>query len=493
MLRWFRLRLGLAALCGVVSGCAVAWSPVADIGEPLESPPAIRDARVTEANAPAVVTATDGEPGAVEGHVTRNPVAGNPVVGEPASTEDDGLEKLIAQGRQQGTLSRQDEARLREDMADVPPHLRRQIVSTFLALSASGAQKPQAAAAPDGQKRSAAQSPSDNARSDAARREDGLTPRDHPLRQASIAAPAKANRNSPSSEEAPSPLKTKSPDVAARPVVAATAKVAGDESAGGQWQVMLAATIRSLEESLAAPSPADGSPDVAQRQAQLRMLYLLAGRRDDALRPIAEAEPEVRQFWTDWLYGTATYLDPQSADNPARRATLAVRQLEDALAGLAAQANLEVCNLAFCRRVTSFGVYESFATTPESAGAPGAIRAAKSSSPSSRPRYQFEPNQEVLLYAEVRNFTSRHTDRGYHTALRPSYQIFDSAGRRLGSITELGESHDHCQHRRRDFFVRYHLYLPSRIDPGDYKLKLTIEDVHSTKVAESTVEFSIGK
>jgi hypothetical protein len=60
-------------------------------------------------------------------------------------------------------------------------------------------------------------------------------------------------------------------------------------------------------------------------------------------------------------------------------------------------------------------------------------------------------------------------------------------------VTELGESQDYCQHRRRDFFVRYHLYLPSRIDPGDYKLKLTIEDVHSTKVAESTVEFSIGK
>ena len=492
MVRWFRFRLGLAALCGAMSGCAVAWSPVAELGEPLEPSPASHGVRITEANVPAVVSTT--ESGA---HEAQPKAAGNTLatasVDKVPVAEDDGLEQLIGQGRQQGSLSREDEARLRKDMADVPPELRRQIVSTFLAMSASKSQTPDAGTTPAPNKRGEPPALVEQPR----RSETMPSSHDHPLRHASSGMPAKANRASPKSEEAPSPLKTKSPD-AARPAAVTVANAAGtkapaDEAANEQWQVMLVATIRSLEESLAAPSPTGGTDDVARRQAQLRMLYLLAGRRDDALRPIAEVEPEVRQFWTDWLYGTATYLDPQSADNSARRATLAVRQLEDALAGLAAQANLEVCNLAFCRRVTSFGVYETFAATPASTGAPVGIKTTKSASTSSPSRYVFQPNQEVLLYAEVRNFTSRHTDRGYHTALRPSYQIFDSAGRRLGSVTELGESQDHCQHRRRDFFVRYHLYLPSRIDPGDYKLKLTIEDVHSTKVAESTVEFSIGK
>ena len=112
MVRWLRIRLGLAALCGAVSGCAVGWSPVAEMGEPLE-PSASRNARITEANAPAVVTASDIEPGAG----LKPQRLGNPSVAKPVAAEDDGLEKLIVQGRQQGTLSRQDEARLREDMA----------------------------------------------------------------------------------------------------------------------------------------------------------------------------------------------------------------------------------------------------------------------------------------------------------------------------------------------------------------------------------------
>jgi hypothetical protein len=480
MVRCVRFWLALPALLCAASGCAVIWD-AGELGEPLEAPAADRPPRITDANVPADVT--NSEQAAARS--IADPSALQPPASSlqpPAASDDAGLEELIAQGRRQGTLSAQDEARLRADMADVPPELRRQIVATFSALNNPTAAKPNRSTTAETSKRASSPEMSDEIPAVSSRKDDAVPPPQQPPRHVSNAKPAKSTRPLLKSAESVAATKVKPSTSPITPTV----NPAADEPPGGEWQVMLAATIRSLEESLATPSGATTSDDVARRQAQLRMLYLLAGRRDDALRPIAEAEPPARQFWTDWLYGTATYLDPQ-IDNPARRATVAVRQLEDAVSDLAAQANLEVCNLAFCRRVTSFGVYESF-TAPAAGETPLRTATAKSA----RGGYVFAPNQEVLLYAEVRNFTSRHTDRGYHTALRPSYQVFDASGRRLGTVTELGESHDYCQHRRRDFFVRYHLYLPSRIEPGDYKLKLTIEDINSTKVAEGSLEFSIG-
>lgn len=270
-----------------------------------------------------------------------------------------------------------------------------------------------------------------------------------------------------------------------------------------EWSSLLAASIRSLEQDLSQSPPKPSDVDAVRKQAQLRMLYLLAGRRDDALEPLKNAAPELRDFWHAWLYGTATYLDATGAPNDAQRASLAAHRLREAIVHLGKQGNLEIHNLAFCRRVTSFGVYETLAEKPDTVqlaahkppaardGAPVASSTTGATTANRDERYVFRPNQEVLLYAEVRNFVSVPTDRGYHTVLRPSYQVFDAQGRRVGPIVELDESHDYCRQQRHDFFVRYHVYLPSRIDPGDYKLKLTIEDVQARKVAENGIEFTI--
>jgi hypothetical protein len=195
---------------------------------------------------------------------------------------------------------------------------------------------------------------------------------------------------------------------------------------------------------------------------------------DDTVKAMP-ADANEQQFWIDWLYGTSVYLDNAATPNDGQRATIAAERLRDAVQRLGEQANLMVSNVVFCRRVTSFGVYEPFAAKAGAAAV----------------NNEFVANQEVLLYAEVRNFTSVSTAKGHHTLLRPSYQIFDSQGRRLGSVVELDESHDYCQRPRTDFFVCYHIYLPTRIDPGDYKLKLTVEDVHGGKVHENSVDFSI--
>ena len=71
----------------------------------------------------------------------------------------------------------------------------------------------------------------------------------------------------------------------------------------------------------------------------------------------------------------------------------------------------------------------------------------------------------VLLYAEIENFRSEQTAEGYYTALRGSYEIFDSRGQRV-TEHEFNTTDECCQRARRDFFVVYSLRLPKRIWPG---------------------------
>ncbi len=137
------------------------------------------------------------------------------------------------------------------------------------------------------------------------------------------------------------------------------------------------------------------------------MLYLIAGRRDDAMRPIAGLAPAEQEFWTKELYGLATYLDTGRTADPQRRATEAALHLNEAVARLGELASPVVHNLAFCQEVTSFGQFKKF------------------------PQYEFKPGDEVLLYCEVDHLKNESTDRGYHTAIKSSYQILDGRGSRV--------------------------------------------------------------
>ena len=170
------------------------------------------------------------------------------------------------------------------------------------------------------------------------------------------------------------------------------------------WQTHLAAAIHQLE---AQPKTAPKADAEMAQQAYLRMLYLLAGRRDDALSPIPGAPPAAQDFWSKQLYGMATWLDTDHTPDGTRRAAETKRILGEAMVRLGETAPLVVHNLAFCTEVQSFGSITPFA------------------------KAEFAPDQEVLLYAEVENFTVEPTPRGFHTSLRSSYQIFDARGQRV--------------------------------------------------------------
>ncbi len=228
------------------------------------------------------------------------------------------------------------------------------------------------------------------------------------------------------------------------------------------WQADLERAIRRLEQNVASSPRSAG--EVAEH-ARLRMLYLLADRRDDALRPIPSASPSVQDFWAKELYGLAAWLDTQGIDDPTRRAAEAKLHLSEAINRLGEQSPLIVRNLAFVTDIQSFGSYKPF------------------------PECKFTPGQEVLLYAEVENFSSESTSKGYRTSLRFGYQIFDSRGQRVAEHEFTAQ--EDCLNMRRDFFIGYHFFIPTRIYDGKHTLQLTVEDLHSQKIGQSSIDFTV--
>jgi hypothetical protein len=229
------------------------------------------------------------------------------------------------------------------------------------------------------------------------------------------------------------------------------------------WDAHLTAATSQLESATAHRPTTNG--EVAQHIA-LRMLYLMAGRRDEAVQPIPGIPAVQQDFWSHEFAGLATYLDTDQIPEANRRAADASKALHDAAAQLDELAALQVRNSTFCSEVTSYGVYEPFATC------------------------EFQAGQELLLYAELENFKSEQTERGYHTALKAAYQLLDEQGQRVDA-KDFALTEEYCRNSRRDFFVRYFVWLPKGIEPGAYKLQLSVEDTLSQKLGEATIEFKV--
>jgi hypothetical protein len=242
------------------------------------------------------------------------------------------------------------------------------------------------------------------------------------------------------------------------------AKVAADSSVqSDDRQVQLTKAILAMEGESAGNTAA---ADEIARQIRLRMMYLAAGRRDDALRPIPNLSPAQQEFWTKEIYGLATYLDAGGATDNGRKAAEAALHLREAAARIGELASPVVRNLAFCKEVTSFGVFKRFA------------------------KDEFKAGDEALLYCEIDNLKAESTDKGFRTSVKSSYQILDAHGQRVAE-QEFPASEDLCTSQRRDFFIPYFIGMPKRISAGAYTLQLTVEDTQTHKTGQASIQFAV--
>jgi hypothetical protein len=231
------------------------------------------------------------------------------------------------------------------------------------------------------------------------------------------------------------------------------------------WRQQLDGAIAALEAEVA-ENPISANQQA--KHARLRMLYAAAGRREDAACPIPAAPPAEQAFLAKELGGPATWLTMQGESNDRQRAAEVKPMFREAVRALATEAPLLIRNMAFCTEVVSYGCVKRFS------------------------EYEFQPNQELLLYAEIENFTSPRTVVGYQTSLQSRYEIVDAHGRLL-TKHEFPPTEETCQNPRRDYFIGYRLRLPFDIKPGAYNLHLSIEDLKSGKVGQASIEFGVKK
>jgi len=229
------------------------------------------------------------------------------------------------------------------------------------------------------------------------------------------------------------------------------------------WQQLVERAADDLSDRVAA-TPATTAE--VHQHVSLRMLWLLAGDTEKALAPIPHISPAEQDYWSRQIFALATYLDHHSQPDDKRRAAASVNHLDSATTSLRELGALSLRNFMFCKNVYGYGSIETFAND------------------------LFSPGQQITLYVEVENYSSKSTEHGYRTSLGSTYEVLDDHGERIAG-GEFPDVDDCCRSRRRDFHIQYGLVLPERIEPGRYQLQLIVKDRQSDKIGHATASFDI--
>jgi len=238
------------------------------------------------------------------------------------------------------------------------------------------------------------------------------------------------------------------------------------------WQEDLDKLIALLETQVAQQQPGgtDEEQELYLRQhVALRMLYLIASRRPEALQAIPQLGPEQQQFWTQMFWALSSAFDDEAMPDSRARAAETVAQLREAIRHLQPQARLQLDRTLLCRQINGFGDFVPF------------------------DEQEFRAGQPVLIYTEVQNFQSEATAAGdFRTVLRSSIRIQEeSEAGRVVFEHDLPETEDRCRSRRNDYFHSYRIQLPRSLQPGPHMLTLEITDTLTGTRGTAQVNFVV--
>ncbi|WDQ16700.1 hypothetical protein [Rhodopirellula sp. P2] len=229
------------------------------------------------------------------------------------------------------------------------------------------------------------------------------------------------------------------------------------------------ALLKRLEQT----EPNESDAQKQRRQIIKRHLMVLSGDPDQAVDKLEGLTTQEQEYLRHQLLGLWTIIDPNGHPVPSRRFSSALPQIRQATEFLAAASDsLDVRALEFCTEIEAYGQIKPF------------------------PKRQFDPGQQVILYCEIENFVakkiSQGSNQGFETMLQGSYDLLDESGRRVASQS-LPVDKQLSQNKLRDYFIAYQMYLPDSLEPGRYRLRLTMEDVHGKKYGQNEVTFEIKR
>jgi hypothetical protein len=136
---------------------------------------------------------------------------------------------------------------------------------------------------------------------------------------------------------------------------------------------------------------------------------------------------------------------------------------------LADRAAPVVSHIALCRRVINFGVFEEMSAEDLVAGR----------------------TLQTIVYSEIRNVRAEPAEDGQSRSLLSArLELLTADGQTVWQKDEP-EIKDLCRKRRRDFFIAQRVTWPATLRPGDYVLKVAVEDKLSGQAGEGTFAFTL--
>jgi len=215
---------------------------------------------------------------------------------------------------------------------------------------------------------------------------------------------------------------------------------------------------------------AAANPNDLDLQLQLRLLLAAAGRDDEATQPIGGLTADENKRVGDLLRMIMALRD--QTDPSPEEAGARLEALEYFGDQLRAVADLQIPTARLCKQVDGYGVYVPFESTTFIAG----------------------HTQPVIVYCEVRNFSTEPDDTGmFRTQLNMQFGLYDAAGQLAQPIEVNSGIEDVSANRRHDFFLRGIYFLRDDLKPGQYTLKVTIEDPRANKAKTESIPITLVK
>ena len=224
----------------------------------------------------------------------------------------------------------------------------------------------------------------------------------------------------------------------------------------------ISSVISSLEEAVRQ------NPQHLDDQLRLRMLYLATGQAEKATAPVKDVDPMQGEILAALFKAVAATQDAMKDPTTGAASALAATGELSRLVG--EQSPVVIPKIALVTRVDNFGNYQAI----------------------SPPAFASGRQVYAYLYAEVANFRSQPTPDGrLRTVLSAKLEVFEAGGRVVWQRA-FPQIEDRAFSARRDFFVPLEVKLPLETPPGEYVVKVTIEDKLGATTDQQRMSFTIG-
>ncbi|MDR1964062.1 MAG: hypothetical protein LBQ50_09820 [Planctomycetaceae bacterium] len=202
-------------------------------------------------------------------------------------------------------------------------------------------------------------------------------------------------------------------------------------------------------------------------EGRLRILEMLLGNRNEAVKPITGADKPINEFMANQMLGFAAFLDEAGIPEQRTRNINALFRFDESLMELRKVCPIKLKKVQFVKGWETFGFFT--------------------------PRSEDCHAGEVLeLYMELENPTVRHTQQGFNVSASVSYEIRDRTANVLQKIDRIAVQ-ETTPSQKRDYCIGLRVALPEKIPPGSYQLRVSVTDMNDETMpyAEEQVPFKV--